>query len=35
MSLTPYIIDVPQNKFERILRRVREFSWPEATVDSS
>ena len=35
MSLTPYIIDVPQNKFERILRRVREFPLPETTVDSS
>ena len=34
MSPTPFTIHVPQEKLDRILRRVREFPWPEEKVDS-
>ncbi|MXW92412.1 MAG: epoxide hydrolase [Rhodospirillaceae bacterium] len=34
MSPTPFTIDVPQEKLDRILHRVREFPWPDETVDS-
>ena len=34
MSPTPFTIHVPQAKLDRILRRVREFPWPEEKVDS-
>ena len=34
MSPTPFTIHVPQEKLDRILRRVREFPWPEKKVDS-
>ncbi|MCY3829617.1 MAG: epoxide hydrolase, partial [Rhodospirillaceae bacterium] len=34
MSPTPFTIDVPQEKLDRILQRVREFPWPDETVDS-
>ena len=34
MSPTPFTIHVPQERLDRILRRVREFPWPEEKVDS-
>lgn len=34
MNPTPFTIRVPQAKLDRILRRVREFPWPEEKVDS-
>lgn len=34
MSPTPFTIDVPQEKLDRLLQRVREFPWPEEKVDS-
>ena len=34
MSPTPFTIHVPQERLDRILRRVRGFPWPAHTVDS-
>ena len=34
MSPTPFTIDVPQEKLDRVLQRVREFPWPAEKVDS-
>ena len=34
MSPTPFTIDVPQEKLDHILQRVRAFPWPREKVDS-